>query len=844
MVRFLFITSLVSVFAIGCGDDKDTKGAPNDGGADGAGTDAITEGGGIDVGPAPTGFDLVADLNTRHDSALTPYDQRFYEAAGKIFFVGEDGVHGLEPMVSDGTAAGTKLLKDLAPGIDDGGAGGFITKGDKIYFFGKKDTTIALYRSDGTTEGTTPIINDGQGGDSTHAFRVGEKLCFLDRTLRCTDPAITALTKISDTPSSSGPAMSVGALGVFSIDRALWSTDGVTATKLVDVEIKRGGVVIDGKAIFWAEYSGQMRPYMSDGTLAGSRPLADITTSGDAPPMIALGSKVLTIHVGESVILDPVGLTPTKLTDLYTLGAIGIGGGKALLWAERRSASPSIGSELWITDGTDAGTRLVRELNPGSSGSSIKWLGTIGGSAYFIANDSGLAIQRLYKSDGTDAGTVKLGDWTVDLSADRPGFTTAPFGLAFRCADATSWKTLCTLDASGKVTVIPVNAATAPSIPNSFVTAGDRLFFNANDGAEPGSYPSGSMFVSDGTAAGTKRVGVRFGGQLASLGLRTFFTRVAPDGTDKWELASFDADPATVTSVAVFNYKSNLDYARPYPLVAFSGKVWFAANGTSGSLTVHSSDGTPTGTKSMFRTPSAGYAEYGGAPWPVVGPAMYVPTTDGIQVVDATGTMTPLGAAPGKIGAIDAAEGRIWFSVGGTLWITDGTAAGTTQVKAVTTSTSNPIWRIVAIKSNFAYVFTGSGSSPAVYSSDGTATGTKLVASMPGWTRFRDGLAFAGSSGVAIVSPSKPVPIVLGAQGSKRLLGAGERLFFATYDDKHGEELWLSDGTTLGTRLAGDLRDGKQSSSPTPHAVVGSHVYFSADDGAHGHELWRYRLAP
>lgn len=838
MVRALSLGLLLSLFVVGCGKDEENAG-PSDGAvpADGGGGE-----GGLDAGPAPPGFEQVADLNTRKAAALTQYDPQFVEAAGKVFFVGDNGQHGLEPMASDGTVAGTKLLKDLVAGTEDGNAGAFIAKGDKVYFYGRRDaSTNALFRTDGTPEGTVPLV-DGQGGSSTQAFRVGEKLCFLDSTLRCSNDAVTALNKVLDsTSTSSGASASLGSIAVFTNASALWSTDGATATKLVDVSIMPGGVVVSGKLVFWAQASGQTRPFMSDGTVAGSRVLGDVIGSGSTTQMIALGSKALTVNAGQALILDPTAITSTPLTDLYVSSATALGSGKALLLAERRSVSPLIGSELWITDGTDAGTALVTELNPGSGGSSIKWIGAIGSEVLFLQNDSSSSTQRLYKSDGTAAGTVKLGDWNVDTATDRPGFTSALGKVVFRCADTSSWQTLCTLDATGKIAVVPINRTTAPSSPHSFTPWGEKFFVAANDGDEPRSSAASSMFVSDGTPAGTKRVGGRFGGRMASLGGNTFFTRIAPDGTDKWELAMFGADPAAASTVATFNYTGNLEYSSQYPMVAFAGKIWFAANGTSSSFTVYSSDGTATGTKSMSYTPTANYAQYGGATWPVVGDRMYVPTTSGVQVVDATGTFTSLGVAPGKVTAIDAAEGRIWFAIGGTLWITDGTAIGTTQVKVITSSSSNPIWKIVAISKGSAFVFTGSGSSPTAWASDGTATGTTSIGSVPGWTRFKSGLAFLGSGGVSLVSAAVTTPVVIGPRAN-RLLGAGDRLFFSATDDVHGEELWVSDGTKAGTKLAGDLRIGKESSAPTPLAVHGGYLYFSADNGAIGAELWRYRL--
>ena len=65
-----------------------------------------------------------------------------------------------------------------------------------------------------------------------------------------------------------------------------------------------------------------------------------------------------------------------------------------------------------------------------------------------------------------------------------------------------------------------------------------------------------------------------------------------------------------------------------------------------------------------------------------------------------------------------------------------------------------------------------------------------------------------------------------------------ERLFFVADDGKHGEELWRSDGTEVGTQLVKDIYPGEESSNIRFLTTVGRTVYFTASDGEHGRELW------
>ena len=69
----------------------------------------------------------------------------------------------------------------------------------------------------------------------------------------------------------------------------------------------------------------------------------------------------------------------------------------------------SNGSELWKSDGTTAGTVLVKDIRAGSVGSSPKFLTNVNGTLFFNANN-GTNGYEIWKSDGTTAGTALVMD--------------------------------------------------------------------------------------------------------------------------------------------------------------------------------------------------------------------------------------------------------------------------------------------------------------------------------------------------------------------------------------------------------------------------------------------------
>lgn len=111
------------------------------------------------------GYNIVTDtLQLLKAFDYTSGDIKMYIMNNTLFFVANDGIHGKEIWKSDGTVAGTSLLKDIAPDPSAGGIDGdfkaLIFK-NKLYFVANVGTGYELYSTDGTEAGTVSVKNIG-----------------------------------------------------------------------------------------------------------------------------------------------------------------------------------------------------------------------------------------------------------------------------------------------------------------------------------------------------------------------------------------------------------------------------------------------------------------------------------------------------------------------------------------------------------------------------------------------------------------------------------------------------------------------------------------------------------
>lgn len=72
------------------------------------------------------------------------------------------------------------------------------------------------------------------------------------------------------------------------------------------------------------------------------------------------------------------------------------------------------------------------------------------------------------------------------------------------------------------------------------------------------------------------------------------------------------------------------------------------------------------------------------------------------------------------------------------------------------------------------------------------------------------------------------------------LLAFNNNLYFSADDGEHGDEMWISNGTTVGTYLLKDINESNPGVGSTINFMTPdlSKFYFVANDGIHGNELW------
>jgi ELWxxDGT repeat protein len=205
------------------------------------------------------------------------------------------------------------------------------------------------------------------------------------------------------------------------------------------------------------------------------------------------------------------------------------------------------GRELWVTDGTDAGTKIVHEHHPLSVGTSFSPPRSTNGNVLYYEPNDPTTGGEVWRTDGTDAGTRVVKDITPGVGGSgqiqlfRYG---SGFGM-FRGSD------IYVSDGTEAGTTL-LNSVDGDGLGPAFpVVVGSRVYFRG------GFSPYGSaMWRTDGTAAGTFGLtagafdGVTPGnpdaGPSAQLGSKVIFTAQYPH-------ASGDPIPASARRISVLD---------------------------------------------------------------------------------------------------------------------------------------------------------------------------------------------------------------------------------------------------------------------------------------------------
>ena len=94
------------------------------------------------------------------------------------------------------------------------------------------------------------------------------------------------------------------------------------------------------------------------------------------------------------------------------------------------------GRELLKSGGTEAGTVMVKDINPSVDIFEPDWLTNVGGTLFFSAAD-GIHSLELWKSDGTEAGTVMVKDINPSSYSGPRHLTALDSSLFFSADDGT-----------------------------------------------------------------------------------------------------------------------------------------------------------------------------------------------------------------------------------------------------------------------------------------------------------------------------------------------------------------------------------------------------------------------
>ncbi len=372
---------------------------------------------------APAGtVEMIGDLRPGPDSSIPAWPPTSFRwANGRVFFASDDGLHGLEPWVSDGTPQGTVLVGDLAPGAADSDPAYFTSAQHAVVFM--TDTRLA---SSGPLTGaiwaTTATGTGGHAGTST-LLAQGKDVVSLDAE----------------------PLGGIALLATSDFDRnpQLWRSDGTVAGT---VQIKQHLTLPDqlspigGIALF---VDAQNPLWRTDGTHDGTRKV--YTWGGN--------------DFGSTFLLNLTVVGRRVFFRVFQVDAIG--------------------EELWVSDGTRRGTRVVTDLRPGRASSAPRRLTPDGDHLLFIAND-GVHGRQLWRTDEKGRRTVRL----TNLPAARIG---APVhcgnAVYFAATDHRGRELWARSGHPAEVRrVVDLAPGSDDSNPRSLTCLGSTLVFTADDG--------------------------------------------------------------------------------------------------------------------------------------------------------------------------------------------------------------------------------------------------------------------------------------------------------------------------------------------------------------------------
>ncbi len=497
------------------------------------------------------------------------------EVSDRLFFI-DNQSEAAKLWQTDGTAAGTRLVRSLGSSLD----GDRVINTQGAYFFGVGDGRFWLqtqreyslekragvWSSDGTAEGTQEV---GEFSPS-----LAEAIAQSDYIYTSWYPTVALNERVPLVIKSR-------------TESQLWMTDGqsqVGTEKLATFT----GAAIDEQGL----------------------PNQYFTTTDDYLFFVATASQRGDYDIAWTDLWRTDG-TPGGTLSLQTIGRLDPTV-PMLSWQNRVyfvADTPNAGKELWTSDGTTAGTLLLKDIYPGATGASVSILGRTETAVFMLANspegvglwrtegtpestrlvkqlgsenqaldgslfstseerisfklptglatEAGIVSHELWVSDGTPDGTQLVDELSgrspasaIDFKGNLFFSNSSLYGEELWISDGTARGTRPLVDLTPGVDVILASCPQPPegidyscpppayvpksTWPRGFVAQGDFLYFIATDNR---------LFRTDGTVQGIELVDFLdgYGGpssNMTALGDRLLFM----SGRDRSQLWSISAD--------------------------------------------------------------------------------------------------------------------------------------------------------------------------------------------------------------------------------------------------------------------------------------------------------------
>jgi ELWxxDGT repeat protein len=572
---------------------------------------------------------------------------------GKLFFVANNGTNGYEVWESDGTNAGTHIFKDIIPGKTSA-APNYLTVANGILFFMARDASLGqeLWKSDGTPEGTV-LLKD---------IKAGSNSSFPDNFI------------------------AAGGLVYFRANDGannfqLWRSDGTEAgtIKLTTTGFSWvNGKLAVGDALY---YILGRTLYRSDGTVAGTQFVCQIQDFYNRKDMAQVNGSLYVVST------DYYSQDLFKITDFSVSiiaqvntfingndAATGLTTSGGNVYFVGNGGDETV-SKLWKTDGTSAASVVIDLITPTADSYPYRFTDVNGMLFFNVLN--GISNQGLWRSDGTETGTIKL--------TSSSGFKLVSYNGNLFFNDFQYLR-------KSDGTVAGTTAVTTSFYyPDNLSVVGSTLYFrgdHATDGYE--------LCKTDGTDAGTMVVKDIYTGNASSnpsyitdVNGIAFFTATTANGNELWKSDGTEAGTVLVKDINAGSASSS-----PYNLISFNNQLFFTAATPANGVALWKSDGTSEGT---------------------------------VLVKDINSNATSL---YNPFETFKVANNKLFFlgrdDAENTLWVTDGTTEGTIKVKDFYPGSLKTFWMLSSYN-NALYFLIDSNSNFDLWKSDGTGAGTVVV---------------------------------------------------------------------------------------------------------------------